>query len=170
VRRLAEAKGVPVSAIRACLLDRDRHQAIIEELRSIGAGIRLIPDGDVAGVFWTTESQRSGVDIYFGSGGAPEGVLAAAAIRCAGGQMQARLKPENEQEEQRARAMGRDVHAKLTLDDLVPGEVVFAASGVTHGSMFEGVHFDGAGAHVDTLVWDTFTGRRSRVRSAWPGV
>jgi fructose-1,6-bisphosphatase II / sedoheptulose-1,7-bisphosphatase len=119
-------------------------------------------------VFWTTEAARSGVDIYFGSGGAPEGVLAAAAIRCAGGQMQARLKPENEQEEKRARAMGRDVHAKLTLDDMVPGAVVFAASGVTHGSMFEGVHFDAGTAHVDTLVWDSFTGRRSRVRSIHP--
>jgi fructose-1,6-bisphosphatase II / sedoheptulose-1,7-bisphosphatase len=168
VRRLAKAKGVPVSEIRACLLDRDRHKAIIEELRSLGAGIRLIPDGDVAGIFWTTEAARSGVDIYFGSGGAPEGVLAAAAIRCAGGQMQARLKPENEQEEQRARAMGRDVHAKLTLDDLAPGHVVFAASGVTHGSMFEGVQFERGLAHVDTLVWDTFTGRRSRVRATYP--
>lgn len=168
VRRLAKAKGVPVSEIRACLLDRDRHSAIVEELRSIGAGIRLIPDGDVAGVFWTTEAARSGVDIYFGSGGAPEGVLAAAAIRCAGGQMQARLKPENQQEEQRARAMGRDVHAKLTLDDLVPGDVVFAASGVTHGSMFQGVHFEAAQASVESLVWESFSGRKSRVRSIHP--
>ncbi len=167
VTRLAKAKGVPVSAIRACLLDRPRHEKIIEELRRAGAGIRLIPDGDVAGVFWTTETQRSGVDIYFGSGGAPEGVLAAAAIRCAGGQMQARLLPENEQEAQRARAMGRDVHAKLTLDDMVPGDVVFAASGVTHGSMFEGVRFEQGAAHVDTLVWDSFSRRKSRVRSIY---
>jgi fructose-1,6-bisphosphatase II / sedoheptulose-1,7-bisphosphatase len=168
VARLAKAKGVPVSAIRACLLDRDRHAAIIEELRRAGVGIRLIPDGDVAGVFWTTETARSGVDIYFGAGGAPEGVLAAAAIRCAGGQMQARLKPENAQETERARAMGRDVNAKLTLDDMVPGDVVFAASGVTDGSMFDGVRFDASGAHVETLVWDSFTGRKSRVRSYWP--
>lgn len=168
VKRLAKARDVPVNAIRACLLDRPRHEHIIEELRSLGAGIRLIPDGDVAGVFWTTEALRSGVDIYFGSGGAPEGVLAAAAIRCAGGQMQARLKPENEQEEQRARAMGRDVYAKLTLDELVPGDVVFAASGVTHGSMFEGVHFEGPHAHVETLVWDSFTKRKARVRSIHP--
>jgi len=167
VKRLAKHKNVPVSEIRACLLDRDRHKSIIEELRSVGAGIRLIPDGDVAGVFWTTEAARSGVDIYFGSGGAPEGVLAAAAIRCAGGQMQARLMPENEQEEERARKMGRDVHAKLSLDDMAPGHVVFAASGVTHGSMFEGVHFEGDGAHVDSLVWDSFTGRRTRIRSVW---
>jgi fructose-1,6-bisphosphatase II / sedoheptulose-1,7-bisphosphatase len=82
--------------------------------------------------------------------------------------MQARLKPENEQEEARARAMGRDVHAKLTLDEMVPGHVVFAASGVTHGSMFEGVHFERGEAHVDTLVWESFTGRRSRVRSTYP--
>ncbi|MBL8537887.1 MAG: class II fructose-bisphosphatase [Hyphomonadaceae bacterium] len=168
VARLAQAKGVPVSDIRACLLDRDRHAAIIEELRRAGVGIRLIPDGDVAGVFWTTETARSGVDIYFGSGGAPEGVLAAAAIRCAGGQMQARLLPENEQETERARKMGRDVSAQLTLDDLVPGAVVFAASGVTDGSMFEGVRFGDGGAHVDTLIWDSFSGRKSRVRSFWP--
>lgn len=168
VKRLAKAKDVPVNAIRACLLDRERHQHIIEELRSLGAGVRLIPDGDVAGVFWTTESARSGVDIYFGSGGAPEGVLAAAAIRCAGGQMQARLKPENDKEAERAKAMGCDVKAKLTLDDMVPGKVVFAASGVTHGSMFNGVMFDNGQAHVDSLVWDSFTGRKSRVRSAWP--
>jgi fructose-1,6-bisphosphatase II / sedoheptulose-1,7-bisphosphatase len=169
VQRLAKAKGVPVSAIRACLLDRPRHEHIIEELRRIGAGVRLIPDGDVAGVFWTTEAVRSGVDVYFGSGGAPEGVLAAAAIRCAGGQMQARLKPENEKEAERARSMGcGDVDRKLTLDDLVPGDVVFAASGVTHGSMFEGVHYESGLAVVDSLVWDSFTGRKSRVRSAWP--
>ncbi|MGH6951987.1 MAG: class II fructose-bisphosphatase [Vitreimonas sp.] len=168
IARLAKAKGVPVNAIRACLLDRPRHEKIVEELRRAGAGIRLIPDGDVAGVFWTTEAARSGVDIYFGSGGAPEGVLAAAAIRCAGGQMQARLLPENEQEAARARAMGRDVAAKLTLDDLVPGDVVFAASGVTHGSMFDGVHFENGAARVDTLVWDSFTKRKSRVRSTYP--
>jgi fructose-1,6-bisphosphatase II / sedoheptulose-1,7-bisphosphatase len=169
VTRLAKAKGVPVSEIRACLLERERHASIIEELRRAGAGIRLIPDGDVAGVFWTTETARSGIDIYFGSGGAPEGVLAAAAIRCAGGQMQARLLPETEQESERARNMtGRDVNAKLTLDNMVPGDVVFAASGVTHGSMFDGVLFEGAHAHVDTLVWDSFNGRKSRVRTHAP--
>lgn len=169
VNRLAKAKGVPVSAIRACLLDRDRHAKIIEELRKAGAGIRLIPDGDVAGVFWTTETERSGVDIYFGSGGAPEGVLAAAAIRCAGGQMQGRLLPENEKEAERVRAMGQaDVSKKLLLDDLVPGDVVFAASGVTDGSMFEGVRFEKGMARVESIVWDSFTGRKTRVRSVWP--
>ncbi len=169
VTRLAKAKGVAVSEIRACLLDRDRHARIVEELRRAGAGIRLIPDGDVAGVFWTTETERSGVDIYFGSGGAPEGVLAAAAIRCAGGQMQGRLLPENEQEAARARAMGHsDVLKKLSLDDMVPGDVVFAASGVTDGSMFEGVRFEATGARVESIVWDSFTGRKGRVHSFWP--
>ena len=85
VARLAKAKGAPISEIRACLLDRERHAHIVEELRKAGAGIRLIPDGDVAGVFWTTEAERSGVDIYFGSGGAPEGVLAAAATAARAG-------------------------------------------------------------------------------------
>lgn len=166
VTRLAKAKGVPVSDIRACLLDRPRHAHIIEELRKAGAGVRLIPDGDVAGVFWTTETARSGVDIYFGSGGAPEGVLAAAAIRCAGGQMQARLMPENDAEIERAKTMGHaDITRKFTLDDMVPGDVVFAASGVTDGSMFGGVLFAANGAHVESVVWDSFTGRKSRVRS-----
>ncbi len=170
VRRLAKAKGVPVSAIRACLLDRPRHAHIIEELRKAGAGIRLIPDGDVAGVFWTTEAARSGVDIYFGSGGAPEGVLAAAAIRCAGGQMQARLMPENESEIERARAMGHtDIKRKFNLDDMVPGDVVFAASGVTDGSMFAGVLFAADGAHVESVVWDSFSNRKGRVRSVLAG-
>lgn len=166
VQRLAKAKGVPVSAIRACLLDRPRHAHIIEELRKAGAGIRLIPDGDVAGVFWTTEAARSGVDIYFGAGGAPEGVLAAAAIRCAGGQMQARLMPENDAEIERARAMGHsNINRKFTLDDMVPGDVVFAASGVTDGSMFSGVLFAHDGAHVESVVWDSFSKRKGRVRS-----
>jgi fructose-1,6-bisphosphatase II / sedoheptulose-1,7-bisphosphatase len=169
ITRLAKAKGVPLSALRACLLERDRHAGIVAELRAAGVGIRLIPDGDVAGVFWTTETERSGIDIYFGSGGAPEGVLAAAAIRCAGGQMQGRLLPENETEAARARAMGHgDVAKKLTLDDLVKGEVVFAASGVTDGSMFGGVRFDNTGAEVESLLWDSFNRRRARVRSHWP--
>ncbi len=166
VNRLAKAKGVAVADIRACILDRPRHEKLIAELRQAGAGIRLIPDGDVAGVFWTTETERSGIDIYFGSGGAPEGVLAAAAIRCAGGQMQARLLPENDEETARAAAMGHaDINRKFTLDDLVPGDVVFAASGVTSGSMFEGVVFADGAAHVESLVWDSFSGRKSRVRS-----
>jgi fructose-1,6-bisphosphatase II / sedoheptulose-1,7-bisphosphatase len=166
VTRLANAKGVAVRDIRACLLDRPRHAHIIEELRKAGAGVRLIPDGDVAGVFWTTETARSGVDIYFGSGGAPEGVLAAAAIRCAGGQMQARLKPENDAEIARAKTMGHaDINRKFTLDDMVPGDVVFAASGVTDGSMFAGVVFVADGAHVESVVWDSFSKRKSRVRS-----
>jgi fructose-1,6-bisphosphatase II / sedoheptulose-1,7-bisphosphatase len=169
VSRLAKAKGVAVRDIRACVLDRLRHEHLIEELRSVGAGIRLIPDGDVAGVFWTTETARSGIDIYFGSGGAPEGVLAAAAIRCAKGQMQARLLPETEAEAARVRAMGQaDVNKKLTLDDLVRADVVFAASGVTDGSMFDGVRFEANAAHVDSLVWESGAGRKSRVRSVWP--
>ena len=170
ITRLARAKGVAAREIRACVLDRPRHERLIDELRRVGAGIRLIPDGDVAGVFWTTEAARSGIDIYFGSGGAPEGVLAAAAIRCAKGQMQARLLPETEAEAARVRAMGQaDVNKKLTLDDLVRADVVFAASGVTDGSMFDGVRFEAGAAHVDSLVWDSATGRRSRVRSVWPG-
>ena len=115
VERLAKAKGVPLSEITACVLDRPRHEKLIAELRGIGAGVRLIPDGDIAGVIWTTDPGQTGVDIYLGSGGAPEGVLAAAALKCIGGQIQGRLLPENDEQLKRIAGMGikdprRDVH------------------------------------------------------------
>lgn len=166
VQRLAKAKGVPVSQIRACLLNRPRHEAIVADLRKIGCGVRLIPDGDVAGVFWAAEPERSGVDIYLGSGGAPEGVLAAAAIKCAGGQMQVRLKPDSPEEAERAIKMGiADVAKKFTLDEIVRGDVVFAASGVTAGSMLDGVVFHGATASVETLILDSFSKSAMRVKT-----
>jgi fructose-1,6-bisphosphatase II / sedoheptulose-1,7-bisphosphatase len=166
VARLAKAKGVPISAIRACVLERERHSEMIADLRKAGCGVRLIPDGDVAGVFWTTEPERSGIDIYLGSGGAPEGVLAAAAIKCAGGQMQVRLKPESDAEIERIKAMGiADPKKKFTLDEIVRGDVVFAASGVTTGSMLEGVLFESNRAHVETLILDSFSRTTHRIKS-----
>ena len=99
---MAKAKGVPISEITACILDRPRHAELIKAVRGAGAGVQLIPDGDIAGVIWTTDPQETGIDIYLGSGGAPEGVLAAAALRCIGGQMQGRLAPELHSEKERA--------------------------------------------------------------------
>jgi fructose-1,6-bisphosphatase II / sedoheptulose-1,7-bisphosphatase len=159
VTRLAKAKGVPVRDIRACLLDRPRHAHIIDELRKAGAGIRLIPDGDVAGVFWTTETARSGVDIYFGSGGAPEGVLAAAALRCIGGQMQGKLIFRNEDEKKRARNCGITEFGKVyDLNEMAKGDVMFAATGVTDGSMLKGVRRHGKGAATNSIVMRSSTG------------
>jgi fructose-1,6-bisphosphatase II / sedoheptulose-1,7-bisphosphatase len=139
VTALAEAKGVKPAEIIACVLDRPRHEALIAELRGIGCGIMLIPDGDVAGVIATTDPDTT-IDIYMGQGGAPEGVLAAAALRCVGGQFQGRLVFRNEDERARARKWGiEDLDKVYTLDDLAKGDCIFAATGVTDGSLLEGV-------------------------------
>src|ERR1700730_3021568 len=116
---LAKAKGVPGSAIAACILDRPRHAELIAAVRKAGAGVQLIPDGDIAGVIWTTDPKETGIDIYFGIGGAPEGVLAAAALRCIGGQMQGRLHPLKKGEEGRAAAVGvSDIRRQFALDGI----------------------------------------------------
>lgn len=139
VKALAEAKGVDVSQITACVLDRPRHAEIIASLRDVGAGVALIGDGDVAGVM-ATATEGTGVDIYIGQGGAPEGVLAAAALRCIGGQMQGRLVFRNDDERARADRAGiTDYDRKYNLMDLASGDVMFAATGVTNGSMLDGV-------------------------------
>jgi fructose-1,6-bisphosphatase II / sedoheptulose-1,7-bisphosphatase len=138
---LANAKGVKPERIRALVLDRPRHEKIIASIRAAGAAIQLITDGDVAGVIATTEPETTGIDIYIGQGGAPEGVLAAAALRCVGGQLQTRLVFRNDNERRRAEKIGlRDLHRKYSLIDLASGDVVFSATGVTDGSMLEGVH------------------------------
>jgi fructose-1,6-bisphosphatase II / sedoheptulose-1,7-bisphosphatase len=140
--RLAEAKGVPVSEITACILDRPRHAKLIESVRAAGAAIRLIGDGDIAGVIQTTEPEETGIDIYLGIGGAPEGVLAAAALCCIGGQIQGRLTALNEAQAQRARQLGiSDLSRKLLTGDMASGDVIFAATGVTDGSLLTGVKF-----------------------------
>ncbi len=139
VKALAAAKGVKPNEIIACVLDRPRHAQIIAELRSLGCGIMLIPDGDVAGVIATTDSDTT-IDIYMGSGGAPEGVLAAAALRCVGGQIQGRLLFRNDDERGRARRWGiEDLDRIYRLEDMAQGDCIFAATGVTDGSLLRGV-------------------------------
>jgi fructose-1,6-bisphosphatase II / sedoheptulose-1,7-bisphosphatase len=149
VEALAKAKGVSPRQITALVLDRPRHAQIIESLRRAGASVRLITDGDVAGVIATTDP-ATGIDIYMGQGGAPEGVLAAAALRCVGGQIQTRLIFKKEDERQRAARLGiTDFNKKYSLLDLASGDVIFAATGVTDGSMLAGVHRVGT-HHITT--------------------
>ena len=139
VQAVAAAKGVKPADIIACVLDRPRHEKLIAELRAIGCGIMLIPDGDVAGVIATTNPDTT-IDIYMGSGGAPEGVLAAAALRCVGGQFKGRLLFRNDDEKARARGWGiEDLNRIYDLEELAKGDVIFAATGVTDGSLLAGV-------------------------------
>ena len=139
IQSIADAKKVPIKEVTACVLERSRHDSIIEDLRSIGAKIVLIPDGDVAGIIMTTQ-EHSSVDIYMGVGGAPEGVLAAAALQCIGGQMQTRLVINNEDEKIRAEKIGiKDLNKKYSLDELAHGDIIFSATGVTEGTMVRGV-------------------------------
>ncbi len=155
---LAKAKGVSPSAIKALVLDRPRHEKIIASIRSTGASVQLITDGDVAGVIATTDPGATGVDIYIGQGGAPEGVLAAAALRCVGGQLQTRLVFRNDDERRRAERMGvRDFNRKYMLKDLASGDVVFAATGVTNGTMLEGVVVDGPYITTHSIVMRSAT-------------
>lgn len=155
---LAEAKGVKPRDITALVLDRPRHGHIIEGVRKTGAAVRLITDGDVAGVIATTDP-ATGIDIYIGQGGAPEGVLAAAALRCVGGQIQTRLVFRNEEERQRARRLGiTDFNRKYALHDLASGDVIFAATGVTDGSMLSGVHRTPWHITTESIVMRSATG------------
>lgn len=153
LRALAKAKGVDVSEITACILDRPRHAKLIESVRQAGAAIRLIGDGDIAGVIHTSNSGETGIDIYMGIGGAPEGVLAAAALRCIGGQMQGRLHPMNDQHRARVAEIGiEDIDRKYTMEDMSSGDVLFSATGVTSGSMLQGVKFGQNGVQTETVV------------------
>ena len=139
IRAIAAAKGVDPAEIIACVLDRPRHAELIAELRSLGCGITLIPDGDVAGVIAVTDPDTT-IDVYMGQGGAPEGVLAAAALRCVGGQFQGRLVFRNDDERARAARWGvEDLNRIYTLEELAQGDVIFAATGVTDGTLLEGV-------------------------------
>jgi fructose-1,6-bisphosphatase II / sedoheptulose-1,7-bisphosphatase len=153
VKALALAKNVPTSEITVCILDRPRHAKLIEEVRATGAALRLIGDGDIAGVIHVTKPMETGIDIYMGIGGAPEGVLAAAALACIGGQMQGRLVASNEQQRSRARTAGiLDLGRKYHIDDMVTGDLAFAATGITDGSLLEGVHFAKDAIFTHTLV------------------
>ncbi len=165
IRSLAGARGVDTSDIVACILNRPRHEEIIAEVREAGARVRLIPDGDVAGVI-ATSTPASGIDIYLGIGGAPQGVLAAAALRCVGGQMQARLVFRGDDERSRAHALGiDDLNRRYELDDLARGDVIFAATGVTDGNMLDGVRREGSLATTHSLVMRSRTGTMRWVRS-----
>ncbi|MGB3718427.1 MAG: class II fructose-bisphosphatase [Proteobacteria bacterium] len=167
---LAKAKGVPISEITACILDRPRHAELIKAVREAGAAVQLIPDGDIAGVIWTTDPEETGIDIYLGSGGAPEGVLAAAALRCIGGQMQGRLMPLKDEERERAERMGADVNKKYTLEDMASGDVIFSATGVTDGSLLEGVHFRGDFAETETVIMRAKTGTVRRIKTTFRNI
>ncbi len=130
--------------------------------------MRLIPDGDIAGVIWTTDPAETGIDIYLGSGGAPEGVLAAAALRCIGGQIQGRLMPSNEGERERAAKMGiTDIKKKFKLEDMASEDVIFSATGVTDGSLLDGVSFRGDFAETETLVMRAKTGTVRRIKTTF---
>ncbi|TPW26410.1 class II fructose-bisphosphatase [Pararhizobium mangrovi] len=153
VHAVAKAKGIDVGEVTACVLDRPRHAALVDELRETGVAIRLIGDGDVAGVIHTTDPEETGIDLYFGIGGAPEGVLAAAALRCIGGQMCARLILDTDEKITRAGRMGVDDPARIyAVEDMAAGDVIFAATGVTDGSLLSGVRFSKDRITTHTLV------------------
>jgi fructose-1,6-bisphosphatase II / sedoheptulose-1,7-bisphosphatase len=155
---LAKAKSVKPERIRALVLDRPRHEKIVTDVRKTGAAIQFITDGDVAGVIATTDPEQTGVDIYMGQGGAPEGVLAAAALRCVGGQLQTRLVFRTDDERQRAAKLGvTDFNRRYMLNDLASGDVVFAATGVTDGSMLEGVKIHGNSVFTHSIVMRSAT-------------
>ena len=165
LQNLAQAKGRDISDLVACILNRPRHEELISKTREAGARIQLIQDGDVAGVI-ATAREDTGIDIYMGVGGAPEGVLAAAALRCIGGQMQGRLVFRNDEEKVRAAKLGvEDLARKYELAEMAKGEVMFAATGVTDGSMLRGVRRGTTTASTDSLVMRSKTGT-ARVISA----
>lgn len=152
LKALAKAKGERVEDLTVIILYRPRHEALIQEVRRAGARIRLISDGDVSAAIATTKPETD-IDLLMGIGGAPEGVLAAAALRCVDGDMQGRLKPRNQQEVERAQAMGiKDINKKFSIEELAGGEVMFAATGVTDGDYLKGVHFFGGGATTQSVV------------------
>lgn len=168
-KRLAEAKGVALADLTVCVLDRPRHAEILNDLRASGVRVALIPDGDVAGVINTTDA-KTGVDLYIGRGGAPEGVLAAAALRCVGGFMQGRLTFRNEDERGRARRIGvDDLDRKYALTDLASGDdIIFCAAGVTDGGLVAGVKAETGRVITETLVMTARDRSVRWVRTARP--
>ena len=164
VSALAAAKGCSTQNITVCVLERPRHDAMISELRGTGAAIRLITDGDVAGVMHCAEADKTGIDMYMGSGGAPEGVLAAAALKCMGGQFFGKLLFRNEDEKQRARKAGiTNFDRVYTRDDLVMNDVIFAATGVTDGSLLPGIKREVGYFTAETIIMRSKTGSVRRM-------
>ena len=168
VRAIADAKGCAPRDVTVCVLDRPRHASIIESLREVGARIKMITDGDVAGVINTTDPS-TGVDLYLGSGGAPEGVLAAAALKCVGGQMQSKLIFRNDEERARAERVGvTDFDRTYDLHELASDETVFCATGVTTGELLNGVKTVNGQVHTHTLVMTSADGMVRKIESARP--
>ncbi len=168
VLALAKAKGVDASEITVCVLDRPRHAEIIASVRSVGARVNLITDGDVAGVIHTTDPS-TGVDLYVGQGGAPEGVLACAALKCVGGQFQGRLVFRNADEKERARRVGiTDFDKKYDLHEMVRADAIFSATGVTNGALLDGVRHEDGHVHTHTLVMNSSTRTVREVRMMRP--
>lgn len=164
VEALAKAKGCTSANITVCVLERPRHEDIIAEIRSTGAAIRLITDGDVAGVMHCAEAAKTGIDMYMGSGGAPEGVLAAAALKCMGGQIMGRLLFRNEDEKARARKAGITDFDRIYLrDDMVTQDVIFAATGVTDGSLVSGIKREVGFITAETILMRSKTGSVRRM-------
>jgi fructose-1,6-bisphosphatase II / sedoheptulose-1,7-bisphosphatase len=166
IRSLAKAKGVKPSELTALVLDRPRHADVIAGVRKAGAAVRLITDGDVAGIIHTADPASTGIDIYIGVGGAPEGVLAAAAMRCIGGQIQCRLVLDTEEKRERALKMGiTDPRRLYQMQDLVRGDCLFAATGVTDGALLRGVKFKGNVVETETVVMRSVTGTVRWIRA-----
>jgi len=163
---LARAKGVDPSALTAIILDRPRHIDLISAVRATGAGIRLISDGDIAAIIHTTKPGETGVDIYMGTGAAPEGVIAAAALRCIGGHMQGRLILDSADKRERARHMGiTDPNRVYDMHDMARGDVIVAATGVTNGALLRGVRFTPGVIETETVVYRSNTGTVRRIAS-----
>jgi fructose-1,6-bisphosphatase II / sedoheptulose-1,7-bisphosphatase len=159
IRALAKAKGVSPSEISVLVLDRPRHKAIMDDCRRVGAPLRIIPDGDVAGVIFTTRPEDTGIDLYLGIGGAPEGVLAAGALRCVGGQMQGRLILDTQEKVERAAKMGvADPRRKYDMKELASGDVIVSLTGVTDGPLLAGVKFAKDILRTETLIYRSVTG------------
>ena len=169
VMALAKARGCSPNDITVCVLERPRHEAIISEIRGTGASIRLITDGDVAGVIHTAEANLTGIDMYMGQGGAPEGVLAAAALKCMGGQMWGRLLFRNEDERARAAKAGiTDFERVYTRDEMVTEDVIFAATGVTSGSILSGIKREPGWLTTETVLMRSKTGSIRRMSYRHP--
>jgi fructose-1,6-bisphosphatase II / sedoheptulose-1,7-bisphosphatase len=166
IRALAKAKGVKPDAITAMILDRPRHADVIAAVLKAGAAVSLITDGDVAAVIHTADPDKSGIDIFLGIGGAPEGVLAAAALKCIGGQMQTRLVIDTEEKRERAARMGiKEPKKKYQIEDMVRGECLFAATGVTDGRMLRGVQFGNAMIETETVLMRSTSGTIRWIRA-----
>ena len=164
VRALAKAKGVQPGEITVLILDRERHQHLIDGCRRAGAAVRMITDGDVAGVIYCAQTEISGVDMYMGTGGAPEGVLAAGALRCVGGQIQGRLVLDTPEKVERAKTMGiTDPKRKYSTKELANGDVIVCLTGVTDGPLVQGVQFGEDIIHTDTLIYRSVTGTVRRI-------